>query len=197
VITRATYLAGASYAIRLEGIELDASPRSVFVHDFVRLNLPFDTVVGAFANFVSAEILAGLLQEAWLAESAVIRQKLTLDIDESGLDLKVAVGTPRARQEALVVPISWSCESPTWIPPLEADLEAVAFGPANTHLHILGTSDVSRNTRPCTDQASLEQRLAVAVVRHVLFSLAQKISSECLGHLSRVPPPDSPAVAVP
>lgn len=178
MIAKSTYLAGASYAIRLEGVELDKPPSSLFVHDFVRLDVAFGTVVGAFANFVSAEIIAALVREAWMAESAVLRQKMTLDVDEGNLNLKVTIGTPRARREALVLPISWSCDSAPWVPPLDADLEAVAFGPASTHLHILGTSSVSPHTRPCTDQASLEQRIAVAMVRHVLFALAEKILTE-------------------
>ena len=100
--------------------------------------------------------------------------------EESDLQpsVSVKVGEPRSRRDALVVPLEWESDSDGWIAPIEADLEVVAYGPRRSHLHILGTSVLPPGVDSCSERASLEHRLTVAVVRHVLFALAAAITTE-------------------
>ena len=39
------------------------------IHDFVRVDLPLDAVLGAFANFVTAEMIEQLVRRAWTVEA--------------------------------------------------------------------------------------------------------------------------------
>lgn len=150
----------------------------LFVHDFVPVDLPFDSVVGAFAHFVNPELLATLAAEAWVAESAEAGRVLhPIEMTSAERPVVDAVlGPPRTRRDALIVPIAWRQSSNRWIPSLDADLEIVAFGPGRTHIHVLGMSALGPATAPCSDRASLEHRLTVATVRHVLVALTETIS---------------------
>ena len=73
----------------------------------------------------------------------------------------------------MVLPIRWRSAGGPWVPSLEADLEVVGFGADRTHLHVLGLSELPPGSEPCTDRSSLDHRLAVAVVRQVLTTLAE------------------------
>lgn len=151
---------------------------AVFVHDFVRVDLPLDAVVGAFTYFVSPELLGDLVCEAWLSELAEAGRVLrTGDHAEADLSVKVQLSPGRPRLGSLVVPISWHTGSKQWIPPLQADLEITSFGPDRTHIHVMGMSDLAPGTMAGTDRASLDHRLSVALVRQVLVSLAELLIS--------------------
>lgn len=145
----------------------------LFIHDFVRVDLPFDAVVGAFAYFVSPELISRLVADAWMCETAEVGRVLA-GAEPAGPEpaVETRLGKERAREGALVIPISWQPSSELWVPSLQADLEVASFGPARTHLHVLGLSHLPPDTVPCTERASLEHRLTVALVRHVLVSLA-------------------------
>jgi hypothetical protein len=152
--------------------------RCLYVHDFVRIDLPFDAVVGAFTHFVTSDLMQQLVADAWICESSELRQVMAMaTTDESRSDVAVTIGNRRARHDALILPLSWITLSDRWIPPLDADLEIAGFGPARTHLHVLGQSRLRPQTPLYTERASLEHRLVVAVVRHFLRSLADVISS--------------------
>lgn len=146
------------------------------VHDFVRVELPFGAVVGAFTHFVSPELLGGLVLAAWESErSEAFRVAGATEPSEQPA-VGVILGAARSRRDALVIPIQWASVSAAWIPPLHADLELVGFGPSRTHLHVLGRSELRPGVAPGSDGASLEHRLTVALVRHVLMSLADVLS---------------------
>lgn len=148
----------------------------LFIHDFVRVDLPFDAVVGAFRYFVSGELIGRLVADAWLREMAEVGRVLGSEgRGEPEPPVAAVLGPHRPREGALVIPISWRPAAERWVPSLQADLELVSFGPHRTHLHVLGLSDLPPGTTPCTDRASLDHRLAVALVRHVLSELAEMI----------------------
>ncbi|MDH3681024.1 MAG: hypothetical protein OEV40_13880 [Acidimicrobiia bacterium] len=148
----------------------------LFIHDFVRVDLPFDAVVGAFRYFVSGELIGRLVADAWLRETAEAGRVLGAE-DQHGPEPPVdaTLGPHRPREGALVIPIAWRPAAERWVPSLQADLELVSFGPHRTHLHVLGLSQLPPWTTPCTDRASLDHRLTVALVRHVLSELAEMI----------------------
>lgn len=151
----------------------------MFVHDFVPVELPFDAVVGAFTYFVSPQLIAMLVAEAWTSELAEVGRHLD-SAQPSGATPSVMahLGTVRIRKGAVVVPLSWRTEREPWVPSLEADLEIARFGVDRTHLHVMGLSDLAPGTLPCTERASLDHRLTVALVRNVLVSLAQMLGHE-------------------
>ncbi len=152
--------------------------RALFVHDFVPVDLPYGTVVGAFATHVSPDLVANLAIEAWRVQAGAVGETLgVIDLETTAsTSVAVTLGPHRTRRAALVVPISWQRTSVPWMPPLEADIEVVAYGTDRTHLHLLGRSELSPWTWPSTDQASLEHRLAVAMIRHLLVRLAESIA---------------------
>lgn len=154
--------------------------RSLYIHDFVRVDLPFDAVVGAFTHFVDTDLIRRLVAMAWTDESGALAAALANRHREDPhhpSEVAVHFGQPRVRRDAVVVPVRWATCSERWVPPLEADLEIVGFGPYRSHLHVLGRSQLQPQTAQFTDRASLEHRLAVAVVRHVLRLLADAVTS--------------------
>lgn len=165
---------------RFTGFAVSGQTEGFFIHDFVRVDLPFDAAVSAFVHFVNHDVLAKLVTDAWLTEATELGRALG-QLPADGEELPVVdthIGEPRSRRDAVVLPIRWAVRVGTWIAPLDADLELVAFGPNRTHLHVLGRSQLPPGVPPCTDRASVEHRLSVAIVRHMLHSLAQLIVEE-------------------
>ena len=156
-----------------------APPTSgLFVHDFVRVELPYDAVIGAFAYFVSPELIGEIVADAWRCETSEAGRVLAIAESGTQPSVEVRLGPRRSRRGALVIPISWQAGSTAWVPSLQADLEVVSFGPDRTHLHILGLSWLPPESVPGSDRASLDHRLTVALVRHVLVSLADTLVAE-------------------
>lgn len=160
-----------------------ASAHSMSIHDFHGVELSFEAAAGGFANYVTESLLAHLVADAWWAESRALEQAVSgRALGPPPTSVRAWVGRPRPRLDALILPIAWSGEAGEGdrrqpIVPIEADLELVAFGRARSHLHLLGVSRLRPGTAYRSSAASLEQRLAVAVVRHVLASLADSLES--------------------
>lgn len=149
----------------------------VVIHDFVRIDLPFDAVVAAFAHSVGPDLLCDIVNRAWTEEVAEVGRRDALRIEPLTHDHGVCawLGPYRSRLDTVIVPISWRSESGPWMPPLDADLEIVGFGSDRTHLHVLGRSSLPPSAVPFTERASLNHRLAVALVRHVLCDLVEHL----------------------
>ena len=146
------------------------------IHDFVRVDLPIDAVLGAFAHFVTPQLIEQLVRDAWTKEIAAARPNVHNEDASPPPPITVTIGDRRSRLDAVVVPIRWARASGDWLPPLDADLEIVAYGRSSTHLHVLGHSQLHPATELLTARASLEHRLAVALVRHVLAELAAAVT---------------------
>ncbi|MEM7337282.1 MAG: hypothetical protein AAF467_01475 [Actinomycetota bacterium] len=155
----------------------------VVIHDFVRVDLPFDAVVAAFAHSVGPDLLSALVDRAWTEEVAEITRRDALRIEPLSHDhaIDAWIGPYRSRLDTVIVPISWRSSRDTWMPPLDADLEIVGFGTDRTHLHVLGRSSLPPCAVPFTERASLNHRLAVALVRHVLCDLATQLVTDAAG----------------
>ena len=142
------------------------------IHDFVRVDLPVDAVLGAFEHFVSSQMVERLVLQAWTVEVS----ETSGDGDRSPPGpVAVTLGARRGRRDAVMVPIRWVASS-GWLPPLDAELEIVGYGSSSTHLHVLGQSQLQPSTSPRTAKASLEHRQAVALVRRVLLELADMVT---------------------
>lgn len=153
-----------------------APSSGLFIHDFVKVDLPYDAVVAAFTYFVSPALISQLAVEAWRCESAEVGRVLASVSENDGAadtTVEAKLGPIRARDGALALSLSWRADSGGWLPGLDADLEIAGFGPDRAHLHVLGLSQLPPGIAPCTDRASLDHRLTVAFVRHVIASLAE------------------------
>ncbi len=168
---------------------------ALFVHDLVRVELPYDAVAGAFLHFVTPEFLSSLVVEAWRVESEAARTALARSpaASEPGpqsraspsnpsepgprRQVEAVVGTLRARNDGIVVSIAWHPAEGAWVPPITGDLEIAAFGPDSSHLHVVGLSRLPPGVTSTTGQASLNHRLTVALVRHVLGLLASRLEA--------------------
>ncbi|MEL7155578.1 MAG: hypothetical protein AAFN30_03155 [Actinomycetota bacterium] len=148
---------------------------SIFIHDFVPVALAWAQVTDRFTATISPPVLTNLVIEAWNAEAERAAAH-GLDVRTcTGAQVAVRVGRARRRADAVVVPIAWDGID-VWITPLEADVEIAGFGPDRLHVHLLGRSRLPATVAPCTTAASLHQRLAVAVVRHVLARLVEEVA---------------------
>lgn len=157
------------------GDEYDAPP--IFIHDFAPVLLDWLSAVGGFVALLNPAALTELVVEAWNAEAeAAAGHGLPLARCRPD-QLAVQVGEVRHRVDAAIIPIAWSGVG-VWVSPLEADVEVARFGTDRLHVHILGRSHLPLSAPPHTAAASLHQRLTVAVVRHVLAGMVDRVTGE-------------------
>jgi len=151
----------------------------VFVHDFVRLNLPYEEVVARFGADVDPW-LGMLVASAWRNEMPTW---IASGVDEIDLVLPAIVpvwlGTPRRqRNDATIFPIAWPPGSGRFVSGLDADIEIVACGPEYTDVQLLGQYEFADGVERWTADASLAHRIAVSVVRRFLVLLAERLRGE-------------------
>lgn len=150
-------------------------PNSIFIHDFIPVALAWAEATDRFTAILSAPVLTDLVLEAWNAEAERAAHQ-GFDVARcTGSQVAVRVGRVRRRADAVIIPIGWDGID-VWISPLEADVEIAGFGPDRLHVHLLGRSRLPADVAPCTTSASFHQRLAVAVVRHVLARLVEEVA---------------------
>ena len=150
----------------------------MFVHDFVRLNLPYEEVVARFGANVDPW-LGVLVSSAWRNDMPTW---IASGVDEHDLAsptvVPVWLGTPRRRTDATIVPISWPAGAGRFVSGLDADLEIVACGPDYTDVQRLGRYEFSDDVERWSADASLAHRIAVSVVRRFLGLLAERLYAD-------------------
>jgi hypothetical protein len=144
----------------------------VFLHDFFPIEQGFPVAGYPFVATMGPALIDRLVCEAWQRNRQVARDAgLHVGECRSG-ETGSFVGPARHRTDAIIVPMGWSGTT-SWIAPLEADLELAAFGAGRSHLHLLGRTELPSGVASHSSEASLCQRLAVSVVRHVIIGLAE------------------------
>jgi hypothetical protein len=84
------------------------------------------------------------------------------------------VGTPRRRDDAVVVPLTWHASGvPGMFPALTADLEIAALGPHRTQVTLMGRYDPPLGALERRLDVRLFHRIAQATARSFLRRLAQ------------------------
>ena len=150
----------------------------MFVHDFVRLNLPYEEVVARFGANVDPW-LGVLVSSAWRNDMPTW---IASGVDEHDLAsptvVPVWLGTARRRNDATIVPISWPAGAGRFVSGLDADLEIVACGPDYTDVQLLGRYEFSDDVERWSADASLAHRIAVSVVRRFLGLLAERLYAD-------------------
>jgi hypothetical protein len=164
----------------------------VFVHDFVRLNLPYEEVVARFGANVDPW-LGMLVSSAWRNDMPTW---IASGVDEHDLAspavVPVWLGTPRRREDATIIPIAWPPGVGRFVSGLDADLEIVACGPDYTDVQLLGRYEFCDDVERWSADASLAHRIAVSVVRRFLGLLAERLAAD--DRLSTAAAPFSHAV---
>lgn len=148
-----------------------------FVHDFAGIDLPLSSVVCAIDIIATPSLIQEFVATAWMHEIRALDATEHQTLARTPPLVDVVFGEQRARSDAVILPVAWHGVSTPWIPPLDADVEFAAFGPQRTHVHLYGSSELPPDAPPASVSASLAQRLTVAVVRHVLTLLSQRIVS--------------------
>ncbi len=147
----------------------------MFVHDFVRLNLPYEEVVARFGSNVDPW-LGMLVASAWRNDMPTW---IASGVDEADLAppaiVPVWLGAPRQRNDATIVPIAWPPVGGRFVSGLDADIEIVACGPEYTDVQLLGRYEFADGVERWTADASLAHRIAVSVVRRFLGLLADRL----------------------
>ena len=150
----------------------------MFVHDFVRLNLPYEEVVGRFGTNVDP-LLGSLVASAWRNDMPTW---IASGVDEVDLEppavMPVWLGTPRQRNEATVIPVAWPPVGGRFVSGLDADIEIVACGPEFTDVQLLGRDEFADGIERWTADASIAHRIAVSVVRRFLELLAELLVAD-------------------
>lgn len=151
----------------------DGSP--LFVNDFVAMDVSVDTAIQLFGGVATPALVRDLVLEAWRAEVAALDSALAHFGAHDEPVVEVEMGPARWRRDAVVIPLRWWAGSGDWMPPLEGDLELASFGPGRTHLHVLGRSRLPLGESLHSEASSLRQRFTVAMVRHVLSLLSDRV----------------------
>lgn len=150
----------------------------MFVHDFVRLNLPYEEVIARFGANVDPW-LGVLVSSAWRNDMPTW---IASGVDELDLAspavVPVWLGAPRRRNDATIVPISWPPGGGRFVSGLDADLEIVACGPDFTDVQLLGRYEFCDGVERWSADASLAHRIAVSVVRRFLGLLAERLVAD-------------------
>lgn len=147
----------------------------LFVNDFVAVDVSVETAIQSFGGVATPALLRDVVLEAWRAEVAALDSALATFTAHDEPSVEVELGPARWRRDAVVIPVRWWTLSGDWVPPLEADLELASFGPERTHLHVLGRSRLPLGESPHSQASSLHHRFTVAMVRHVLSLLSERV----------------------
>lgn len=160
----------------------DVESRSAhFVHDFAGIDLPLVDVVRAIEIVATPHLVGEFVAVAWNDEIRVLEAVQDRHHPHAGGPLvDVAFGPQRSRRDAVILPITWRTRTEPWVPPLDADIEFASFGPQRTHVHVYGCSELPPGSVTGTEESSLAQRLTVAIVRHVLVLLIERIIANAM-----------------
>jgi hypothetical protein len=147
----------------------------MFVHDFVRLSLPYDEVLVRFGAKLDPW-LGMLVASAWRHD---LDTWTAIGVAEKDLSpptvVSVRLGIPRQRDGQTIVPITWPPGHGRFVSGLDADLEIVACGPDKTDVQLLGRYEFTDGVERWSAEASLAHRIAVTAVRRFLELLAQQL----------------------
>lgn len=148
----------------------------MFVHDFVQVDRPFPAVLALMADLLGAGA-EDLVQEAWNVDCHMWCDTYGLETDEVSLSspIRVEVGPPRSRLEAVVVPLRWAQPKARLVPAVEADLEIAALGSRRSDLHILGRYDLGADVDMEPHDAQIAHRVTVSAMRRLLQLLKQRL----------------------
>ena len=147
----------------------------LFVNDFVAVDVSVDAAIQSFGGLATPALVREFVLEAWRAEVAALDSALAMFSAHNEPTVEVELGPARWRRDAVVIPLRWWTRSGDWLPPLEADLELASFGPERTHVHVLGRSRLPLGESPHSQASSLHHRFTVAMVRHVLCLLSERV----------------------
>ena len=147
----------------------------MFVHDFVRIQLPFDEVVNRFGGSIDPW-MGVLAATAWRSD---LETWIEAGVDVADLEapaaLPVYLGPARFRTDAAIVPIRWPAGRARYVAGIDADLEIVACGPGRTDIQLLGRYELPEGINRWTTEASLAHRIAVTAVRRFLELLGGQL----------------------
>jgi hypothetical protein len=157
----------------------EAGPPWLFVHDFVAIDLPLDTVIAQFGRRCTADVVAAIVLDAWHHEAEAAQHTTSAHPIRTVVPtVDVELGPPRIRSDSVVVPVRWRTAGDDWIPGVEADLELAPFGPQRSHLHLLGRYELPVDVERWSAEASVLNRLAVALVRRTLDRLREHLAEQ-------------------
>ncbi len=144
---------------------------SVFVHDFVTIELPLAQALSTVAQVLMRDC-ATLAKDAWNADVDVWAEAglSRADLDPTGLE--VNLGAPRVRANAAVMHLAWTSTGGRLVPSLDADLELAAHGPDRCDLQLLGRYQFGDDPPRSAEEASLAHRAIVSAVRGMLVAVA-------------------------
>lgn len=148
----------------------------MFVHDFSVVPLPVGEAIRRFTTRITDRTIVPMVRASWDADATVLVQAgMAAPSQVVPETLRAAIGGYRIREDSAVAAISWQA-SGCWLPSLDADLELAAFGPAHSHVHLMGRYDLPDGIDRLSPTGSLVQRVMVVVVRQFLSLVADELA---------------------
>jgi hypothetical protein len=149
--------------------------RASFVHDFVYVRAPLETVKHRVVS--SEEWMSTLAARAY--EDG---ERLRLRLGPGGVGLskrvEMTLGSPIARQDAVVIPLRWEATgAPGLFPVMEADLEIAPFGPDVTQVSFSGRYEPPLGAIGHAADQLLLHHVAEACVRSFLRRLGDAVGA--------------------
>ena len=141
----------------------------MFVQEFVRIEVPLTTVVGAFEQAVLPRF-GDLVRDAWTQSEW--SQSLP---PTPPAPVPIAVGQRRDRVDGVAYAVSWPAIGPD-CPDIDADIEIAAVTPTESHLEFAGQSTYPL-VEPWSADAIRANRRCRAAVDRLLRSIAEVIES--------------------
>ncbi len=150
----------------------------MFIHDFVHIARPVQIVQRQLLA-AADERMCALAADAYQdGEELLRRVEHRTAPPPSGPGVQVLLGTPYARKDGTVTPMSWiTSGQPGSFPSMEADLEIAALGVGMTQMTLSGMYEIgARQPGARAGAAALMHRIAEATVRSFLTRMAADLA---------------------
>jgi hypothetical protein len=148
----------------------------MFVHDFSVVHLPVSEAIRRFTARITDRTIVPMVRASWEADATVLVQAgMAAPSQVIPRSLRATIGGYRIRNDSAVAAIAWHATG-CWLPSLDADLELAAFGPAHSHVHLMGRYDLPDGIDRFSPTGSLVQRVMVVVVRQFLSLVADELA---------------------
>lgn len=157
----------------------------MFIHDFVRLGLPYESVLEVLPRHLGSE-LDTLVRDAWAYDRDLW---VAAGLAERDLlvpaPVNVVIGAPRVRRDAVVVSLSWPLPEARLVPAVDADLELARCGTTRCDLQIMGRYNFGPEVVRWSEEGSMAHRVTVNGIRRLLELLATKIEHQTAPGIER------------
>lgn len=146
----------------------------MLIHDFICIDAPAELVAELVKS--GSQWLAPLAVDAYQDGQTLLLRAGPGEAGPLAKTVRMTLGQPRNRQDAVVLPIRWEATGVTGLfPKLDAELEFAPVGAATTQLSLWGTYDPPLDGFGIRLDQMIFHRVAEATVRSFLVRVADGV----------------------